>query len=290
MGWSVVIDWLLTHGIRAIAIVILGVVFYFLSKRLLPSFMKITIARSAKDRPEIETQKRTTTLIGVFGTTMKFMILAIAFFMLLSEFNIDIAPVLAGVGIVGIAIGFGAQSLVKDIISGILVLVENHYGVGDVVKLADISGLVEDVNLRRTVLRDLDGIVHIIPNGEIRIASNFTREWSRVNMNVSVGYGEDIDRVIGVINRVGKELSEDPVWKPKIIKAPQVLRVDNLGDSGIEIKILGDTKPIMQWEVMGELRRRIKNTFDREGIEIPWPHTKVYFGNSPVDIKHDIKS
>jgi small conductance mechanosensitive channel len=149
--------------------------------------------------------------------------------------------------------------------------------------VADIAGLVEDINLRRTVLRDLDGIVHVVPNGEIRVASNFTRGYSRVNLNISVSYGTDLDHAIAVINRVGKELSEDPQWAPLLITPPGVLRVDNLGDSGIDIKILGDTQPIKQWDVMGELRKRIKKAFDEEGIEIPWPHTKVYFGSQPPD-------
>ncbi len=147
------------------------------------------------------------------------------------------------------------------------------------VKIAGISGLVEDINLRRTVLRDLDGILHSVPNGEITTASNYTKDWSRVNLNISVAYGEDLDHVMAVINRVGEELDKDPQWAPLILKAPQALRVDNLGDSGIEIKILGDTQPIKQWDVMGELRKRLKKAFDEEGIEIPWPHTKVYFGS-----------
>jgi small conductance mechanosensitive channel len=202
--------------------------------------------------------------------------------MLLLELQINIAPILAGFGVAGIAIGFGAQSLVKDLVAGVFVIMENQYRVGDVVRIADVAGLVEDINLRRTVLRDLDGIVHTVPNGEIRVASNFTKEWSRVNLNVSVAYGEDLDRVISVINRVGKELSEDPEWAPSILTPPKALRVDSLGDSGIEIKILGETKPMRQWDVMGQLRLRLKKAFDKEGIEIPWPHTKVYFGNSPI--------
>jgi small-conductance mechanosensitive channel len=133
------------------------------------------------------------------------------------------------------------------------------------------------------VLRDLDGIVHHVPNGEIKTASNYTRNFSRVNLNISVGYGTDLDQAISVINRVGKELAEDEKWRKIIKSAPQVLRVDNLGDSGIDIKILGDVEPIRQWDVMGELRLRLKRTFDAEGIEIPWPHTKVYFGNALPD-------
>jgi len=158
-------------------------------------------------------------------------------------------------------------------------LLENQFGVGDFVKIAGVMGMVEDVTLRRTVLRDLDGIVHNVPNGEIDIASNYTKEWSRVNIDISVGYGEDLDHVIEVINRVGTELSRDPKWAPMILKAPQVLRVDEFGDSGITIKILGETKPLAQWDVKGELNLRLKKTFDEEGIEIPWPHMKVFFGD-----------
>jgi len=133
------------------------------------------------------------------------------------------------------------------------------------------------------VLRDLDGIVHHVPNGEIRIASNFTRHFGRVNLDVSVAYDTDLDHAISVINRVGQELAEDEKWGKVIKSPPQVLRVNNLGESGIDIKILGDVKPIEQWGVMGELRLRLKKAFDAEGIEIPWPHTKVYFGNALPD-------
>jgi small conductance mechanosensitive channel len=187
-------------------------------------------------------------------------------------------------------VGFGAQGLIRDVFSGIFILLEDQYRIGDVVNVASIGGLVEEVNLRRTVVRDLDGVVHSIPNGEIKIASNLTKGYSRVNLNIPVAYGENLDRVIEVINRVGKEIAEDPKWRGDFISPPQVLRVDNLGDSGIEIKILGDTKPLRQWDIMGELRLRIKRTFDEERIEIPWPHTKVYFGNSPQVVMRKDKS
>jgi small conductance mechanosensitive channel len=195
-----------------------------------------------------------------------------ALFTTLPELGVNVTPILASVGIAGIAVGFGAQSLVKDVLTGLFILVENQYSKGDVVTLAGISGQVEEVGLRRTVLRDLDGIVHHVPNGEIAVASNLTQEWSRVNMNVSVAYGEDLDKVFEVINRVGHELAADAEFGPLILKAPQVLRVDAFGESGIAIKILGDTEPIRQWEVMGELRKRLKKAFDEEGIEIPFPH------------------
>ncbi|MBI2934591.1 MAG: mechanosensitive ion channel family protein [Chloroflexi bacterium] len=272
--------WLAGHGPQVGLIVLLTIITIFVLDRAIPRAVNRFVARGAAEMEE-EAKKRADTLARVLVAAGQAFVLFVSFFMLLSEFDINITPVLTGVGVAGVAIGFGAQNVVRDVLAGLFIILENQYRVGDVVKVADISGLVVDINLRRTMLRDLDGIVHFVPNGEIKVTSNFTKEWSRVNLNISVAYGEDLDRVIAVLNRVGKELAEDPAWAPLILKPPQVLRVDNLGDSGIDIKILGDTRPIRQWEVMGELRRRIKKEFDKEGIEIPWPHTKVYFGNSP---------
>lgn len=279
-----VTGWLGEHGWRILFIIVLSMATVLAVSRFIPKLIVATVARRAGE-PEKEVKKRADTLSRVLVGVGQVVVLFIAIFMVLSELEIDITPILAGVGVVGIAIGFGAQGLIKDLLGGLFIILENQYRVGDVVRISDVSGLVEDINLRRTALRDLDGVVHIVPNGEIRVASNFTKEWSRVNLNVSVGYGEDLDHVILVINRVGKELAEDPEWAPLILKAPQVLRVDDLGSSGVDIKILGDTKPIRQWDVMGELRKRLKKAFDEEGIEIPWPHTKVYFGNLPPDIR-----
>lgn len=277
-----VTGWMTEHGWRIALIVVLSVAIIVAAGRFIPRLIAASMARRTGES-EQEHKKRADTLSRVLVNAGQVILILIAAFMLLAELEINITPILAGVGIVGIAIGFGAQSLIKDLIAGLFIILENQYRVGDVVRISDVSGLVEDINLRRTVLRDLDGIAHVVPNGEIRVASNFTKEWSRVNFNVSVAYGEDLDHVISVINSVGKELANDPMWAPLILTPPQALRVDNLGDSGIEIKILGDTKPIRQWDVMGELRRRLKKAFDKEGIEIPWPHTKVYFGNSPYD-------
>ncbi len=273
--------WLLADGTRIGLILFLSVGALFALGVAVPAAIRSFVAQQMPGQPEEEVQKRVNTLTAVLLTAGQVFIIGIATFIILSELGINIAPVLAGAGVAGIALGFGAQSVVKDIIAGVFIVMENQYRVGDVVKIADIAGLVEEINLRRTVLRDLDGVVHVVPNGEIRVASNFTKEWSRVNLNISVGYGTDLDHAIAVINRVCEEIAADPQWAPLILKTPRVLRVDNLGDSGIELKVLGDTKPIRQWDVMGEIRKRVKKAFDKEGIEIPWPHTKVFFGNSP---------
>jgi small-conductance mechanosensitive channel len=273
--------WLKLHGIKILITLVIGVVLYLVVQYLIPRLVHRTIALGMDRKHEIEIQKRSRTLIKVLRTTCAFIIGVIVLFTVLAEVGVNIGPALASLGVLGIAVGFGAQTLVKDFINGLFILMENQYGIGDVVKVAGISGLVEELNLRRTILRDLDGVVHHIPNSEVQIASNYTKEFSRVNLNISVSYNEDLDRVISVINSVCNRMSESETWKNKLITKPQVLRVDTLGDSGIEIKIMGDTVPFAQWEVMGELRRRIKMEFDKQGIEIPWPHVKVYFGSQP---------
>jgi len=275
-------SWFLEHGTIILAILVVGVGLWFALKRFLPSLVRSTVVKTKGESKE-GIRKRIDTLVSVFMGVGRAVIVIIAIFMILSELGVNITPILAGFGIAGIAVGFGAQYLIRDLIAGTFIILENQYRVGDVAKIADIAGLVEEVNLRKTVLRDLDGIVHHVPNGEIRVASNYTRHFARVNLDVSVSYGTDLDHAISVINRVGQELTADEKWANLIISAPQVLRVQNLGDSGIDIRILGDVKPMQQWAIMGELRLRIKKAFDAEGIEIPWPHVKLYFGESQTN-------
>ena len=283
LSWATVNAWLIDHGIRILVIAVVAAVLWFALSKFLPPILRRTVSRTGYQESEAACEKRANTLVSVFRGIGRVFIVVVAIIMVLDEVGIPVAPVLAGFGIAGVAIGFGAQYLIRDLIAGIFIILENQYRVGDVVNVAGIGGLVEDITLRKTVLRDLDGIVHHVPNGNIQTASNYTRNFSRVNLNISVGYGTDLDHAISVINRVGKELAEDKKWREIIKSPPQVLRVDNLGDSGIDIKILGDVEPIRQWDVMGELRLRLKKTFDAEGIEIPWPHTKVYFGNPLPD-------
>lgn len=239
--------------------------------------------RANTHKAKEESIRRVKTITGMIVGAIGVIVSMLAGFMVLSEFNVDIGPLLASAGVAGIAIGFGAQSLIKDTLNGLFIVLEDQFNNGDVVKVGGVSGTVEDLNMRRTVLRDLDGIVHIIPNGQITIVSNYTREWARVNLNVPVAYSTNLDKAAEVINRVGREMTADPEFAPLIISAPQVLRVDKFGDSGIEIKILGDTKPMKQWMVTGELRRRLKKAFDQEGIEIPFPHTKLFFDNAQLE-------
>ena len=282
MEWSTVTDWLVSHGTRILIILLISATLYYVFRKVIPSALNITVRRRGKGKKaEEEAEKRIQTLSRIFMGTGVVLITIAAGFMILSELGINIYPLLAGFGVIGVALGFGAQYLIRDLIAGFFILVENQYNIGDWVRVADIGGTVQEINIRRTVLRDFDGAVHVIPNGEIKTASNYSKEWARANLNISVAYGTDLDHAIAVINRVGAEMAKAEHWRSLIKSPPQALRVDNLGDSGIDIKVLGQTKPIRQWEVMGEFRKRIKRAFDEEGIEIPWPHTKVYFGDAP---------
>ncbi len=273
---EIVFGWIFSHGIKIVFIVIGFFIAFQVAKIVLRRAVRLMVEKTYEIRDGEAMEKRNQTLVQVIMMGLKFVFMGFAGLMILSEIGINIAPLLAGAGIAGLAIGFGAQSLVKDIISGLFILLEDQYRKGDVARVAGIAGLVEDINLRRTVLRDLDGIQHHIPNGEITSASNLTKQWSRVNINIGVAYDTDLDHAIKVLNKVGMSMIEDAKWAPDIIKPPQVLRVDKFGDSAIEIKVLGDTRPLRQWDVMGELRLRIKRAFDREGIVIPFPQRDVH--------------
>ncbi len=263
-------DWLVDHGVRIAVILAVVAIILLILRHAVPRAVDAMVRRRALGRSPDETAKRVKTLTTVFVWTVEVVLLFVALFMVLPELGVNVAPVLAGVGVVGIAIGLGAQTLVRDTINGLFILIENQYGIGDVITVAGISGRVEEVNLRRTVLRDLDGTVHSVPNSEIRVASNHTREWSGVNMDVTVAYGADLDKATAVIDRVGKELAADPQYADLITQPPHVVRVDAFKDSGVSLKVLGVTKPIRQWEVMGELRKRLKKAFEEEDIELRW--------------------
>lgn len=277
-------DWFMDTGIRVVVIIAVAIVLFIICRMVIPSIMKRTVAHRMVGESEDEIKKRADTLSSILVRIAGIIIAVIAVITILPEFGVNIATLIAGIGVGGLAIAFAAQNLVRDYISGFFVILEDQYRVGDVVSVAGAAGAVEEIALRRTVLRDVDGNVHSIPNGKIDVSTNMTKKFSRVNLNISVGYGENLKSVIDVANKVCLEIAEDPQWKDDFISTPSVLRVDKLGDSGIDIKILGDTKPSRQWALMGELRLRLKDTFDNKGIEIPWPHTKVYFGNNPATI------
>ncbi len=268
------LGWLATHGLRVILIILGALIINKLGSALIEKLVRKTVVPKNFLSKSAE-EKRENTLIGVFSTTLRITAFILAAIMALSEVGLDVGPVIAAAGIAGIALGFGGQYLVRDFITGLLIILENQYRIGDVVCLDGTCGKVEEISLRLTVLRDLDGTVHHIPNGEIKKASNLSKYYSRVNLNVGVSYAANLEKVIETVNRVGRELAEDPEWKEHIIKPPQFLRVDDFADSAVVIKILGETKSLKRWEVTGELRKRLKIAFDREGIEIPFPQRVI---------------
>jgi small-conductance mechanosensitive channel len=204
----------------------------------------------------------------------------IAVVMVLGVIDVDTAPLLATLGVASLGMGFAAQDLIRDYLQGFFIFMEDWYRIGDWVVIAGKEGGVEEITPRRTVLREIDGTVHIIPHSQITQASNQTRDWARINLLVSVAYKENITHVYKIIDEVCQDLKDDPEFGAQLTSTPTAMRVSNLGDHGVDICIRGDTEPGEQWSLTGELRKRIKNRFDEEGIEIPWPHTKVYFGEA----------
>ncbi len=268
-----------TGAVKGLVIILVTLVLLWVIKK---AVRKIITERIPRIREETQDQlaSRSETLAGIVNRVISFIVWIIAFMMLLSVVGINVAPIIAAVGLAGLAVGFAAQNIIRDYFHGFFIIMEDWFRVGEIVTCSGATGVVVGMGLRRTTLRDLNGTMHVIPNGKIEQASNLARDWSRINLDVSVGYSENLDKVIHVINEVCQRFKEDADWGNELLTTPKVERVNDLGDSGIDIKILGDTNPGKQFALMGELRKRIKDRFDDEGIEIPWPHTKVYFGNT----------
>ena len=226
----------------------------------------------------IEQEKRIETLGRVMRLTVNIAIWLIAFMMALKEIGYDVGPLIAGAGVAGLAIGFGAQNLVRDVITGLFLLIENQVRVGDVAVINGQGGLVEEVNLRTIVLRDLEGTVHIFPNGVINFLSNRTRGFSCYVFDIGVAYKEDTDRVTELIRQVSTEMKADSEIGPSMLDDIEVFGVDKFADSAVVVKARIKTKVGQQWAVGREANRRIKKLFDAEGIEIPFPHLSLYAG------------
>ncbi|HET9570926.1 MAG TPA: mechanosensitive ion channel family protein [Bacteroidales bacterium] len=275
INWSdKVVNWSLTSGLKILFIIAIAWLLKIIAKRSIQRIVKTAVQHGhVNEEGEI---KRMNTLVRIFSWTVSTIIVVIAAMMILQEFGVKIAPILASAGIVGVAIGFGGQYLVKDLITGFFIIFENQYRIGDVVNIEGIGGTVEDISLRVTTLRDMNGTVHYIPHGEVKKVSNSSKQFAKVNINVGIAYEANIDFVRDIINQIGNDLAADPAWKDMINVAPQFLRVDSLDDSSVSIKIVGETKPLKQWEVSGELRKRIKEGFEKAGISIPYPQQVVH--------------
>lgn len=271
---SLTTGWLTVNGFHIVVILLGAYIAQKISGRFIEKVVRRLVTRG-EDTVQAE-KMRENTLIQIFTGTVSILIFIIVVLTLLSEIGIQIAPLLAAAGIAGVALGFGGQYLIRDVITGIFLILENQYRVGDSVCFDTTCGSVEKISLRMTQLRDLSGTVHHVPHGEIKRVSNFSKQFARVNINIGISYSSDIEKVIRVVNSVGKELAEDPLWKDSIIKEPAFLRIEDFDDSAMIIKILGETKPLTHLDVGGELRKRLKIAFDKEGIEIPFPQRVVH--------------
>ena len=268
------LNWSLTSGLHIIFVLALALL-ALKAARIVTRHLSEAVSKR-KDEPEF--QKRTQTLGSIVRYVLTTIISLVAFMTILKEFGIEIGPILAAAGIVGLAVGFGAQSLVKDVISGIFILIEDQIRVGDVVQIADKGGLVERMNLKTTVLRDLAGNVHYVPNGQISVVTNMTKDFSRYVFDIGVAYREDVDEVIGIIREVDEEMRNDPEYKDDILEPIEILGLDRFADSAVVIRARTTTAPIKQWNVGREFNRRLKKKFDERDIEIPFPHVTLYMG------------
>lgn len=269
-------DWLSTSGIRVVLIATTMIVAFSLLQRGMAKLRRL-YEGALPDPAEIQ---RASTLTQIVRDVARIAIFFVGVMMILSEMGIDLKPMLAAAGLGGLAIGFGAQSLVKDVISGFFILLENSIRVGDVVEVAGVSGLVEQIELRSIRLRDLAGNVHVVPNGVIDKVKNMTKDYSYYVFDVGVAYREDVDEVMVILKSIADELQADPAFKDDILDPLEMLGVDQFAHSAVIIKCRVKTQPIKQWRIGREMNRRIKKTFDAKGIEIPFPHQTIYWGEA----------
>lgn len=270
LTWDDVGRWFVTTGAAVAVIAILTFVLVRLTRRIIPRLMRPAIERQMVGRPHVEVEKRSDTLANVIVRTVQGVLIVIAVITLLPAFGIDITALIASVGLASLALGLGAQTLVRDWLNGIFILSEDHYAQGDVVTIAGVTGTVEYMSIRRTVLRDIDGVVHSVPHGSVTVTSNQTREFSRVRVNVPVHVTSDLVKVREVVNAVGHELASDPEYSARIVTPPSFLRVDSIDANGIAVQVNGTVRPGSQLEVAGVLRTRLMEALQREGIKTPW--------------------
>lgn len=260
-------------------IVILVVAFIFV--RLLGVITRkiVDLAEKNSRRGPLRAQQ-VKTVAGVIQSAGVFFIVFFAFMQVLDAFNFNIAPLLASAGIAGLAIGFGAQTLVKDVINGFFILAENQFEVGDTIKASGVSGTVEEITMRRTTLRDTDGTLHILPNSSIQIVSNTTRDWSQVTLHVAVDYSENSDRIIALLNEVTRAVYEDSGFRQDIVAEPQVHGIERVRGNEVDYLLTVKVRPGKQYGVAREMRRRIKSCFEEQKIKAGAP-AQVYIGQMP---------
>jgi small-conductance mechanosensitive channel len=256
------------HDLLKLALIVAG---SFLLIRILRVATRRVSAFEAENLPRGVRAQQIRTLAGVINSVGISIILFLAVMETLSLFNLNLGPLLASAGIAGLAIGFGAQTLVKDVINGFFILLEDQFNIGDVIRVSGVRGTVEGMSLRRTVLRDDDGTLHMVPNSQITIVSNQTRDWAQLTMKIAVAYSEPSDRIISLLHQVGEEVRHDPTYTDDIVGEVQVPGIDRVGNGEAEYLLLVKTRPRMQYAVSRELRRRIKECFEKNGVKAAVP-------------------
>lgn len=277
-------NWIVAHGPIILATIISAIVLLWLIQVMEHRMIRLLTRHGVAGTPE-ERESRARTLAGVLQNAFTVIVVVGAILLVAAESGFNITALLGATAVIGLAVAFGAQNLIRDFFYGFMILMENQYLVNDVVRLGSISGQVERITLRITILRDLHGTVHFVPHGQITTVSNLTRGWSRVVLDVGVAYKEDVDRVMKVLADLGKEMRRDPAYRDLILDEPEISGVDALADSAVVIRFLIKTRPLKQWVIKREMLRRIKNKFDEVGIEIPFPHQMVYNRFEPGDEK-----
>lgn len=279
--------WLVTDFISILILIILLIIILRVSSALVKKLKGILLKRMAykDEEPDLEVEKRLNTLMGVLRKTVSIVIWSIFGMIFLAKININIIPILSAAGIVGLAVGFGAQELVRDFITGFFILLEDGIRTGDVVTLNGTSGSVEKIELRTITLRDSSGVVHIFQNGKINTISNMTKGWSAVVFNIGVAYKEDLTNVMQVMQTVGDEMYAEEEYKAKMLNTIEISGLNNFGDSSLDIRARIRTKPGQQWGVGREYRKRLKEAFDKHNIEIPFPHQTIFLGENMSPLK-----
>ena len=266
--WNNILIWIGDRWWKIALIMIVSYGVGHLTGWLLTPLIRRTVGRLHTDASHDDVKKRQDTLISLLHTLTKVVIWTVAIFNILQLFGLDLAPLLAATGVLGVALGFGAQSIIKDFLSGLFIILENQYRVGDVVDLEGSAGTVEQITVRSTIVRDVDGSVHYIPNGNIMRVINKTMGFSNINLTIAVDPQTNVDRLAEIINNIGEQLATEEKWKTNIIEAPHFLTIGNFTDIALEIKITGKTLPSKQWGVTGELRKRLLGALKKHKIEL----------------------
>ena len=276
--WDELEEWLDASGPDVLAIIATLAALYLGFRAVFPRVARAAIIRGAHPADE-EIEKRADTIVAVVQRTAGVAFVVIGAVTILPELGVNITAIVTGLGITGLALALGAQALVRDAINGMFLLAEDQYRRGDVIKIAEVTGTVEDITLRRTIIRDQDGVVHSVPNGSIGVVSNYTRDYAQVNVPVRVAYGEDLARVESVVAAVGNQLANDPQFRAVVVDMPRLTTVEDVGEGAITAIVTARVRPAARWDVAAEMRRRLAEAFVAEKVRVP-------FGSAEPEAKY----